>query len=248
MKICSLGIAGSAVAALLGTAPAHAQLPEPAYTATIEGESVVLTLEQATVGLGPSRTLLISDDRSGAALAPLPLGFTLNGQYGDIGYAISSDQRTLTLTPDLTTLRRPTAQEIASPLEEQAALDDLASGLTRNTFVGMAVGTVVGALVGGAIGVASCVVVGPGCLATLPAAVTAFAAGGGLAGTIAGGGATLATGVWKYVTTRNSPPGQSTYAHDPNDPNSTGVPDAHLRLPTGSASGLKSGSSGGSSH
>ncbi|MFE3229426.1 hypothetical protein [Nocardia sp. NPDC059228] len=250
MKIGPLGLAGTAVASLVltSTATAHAQPTEPTYNATIADGAVIFTVDQATITLGHDRTLQISD-RSGTPLAALPLEFLLDDQHGELGYTLSTDARTVTLTPDLASLRPATATEIASPLEEQHALDDLASGLTRNTLAGLVIGTVAGALVGGAIGLASCVVVGPGCLATVPAAVTAFAAGGGITGTILGGGTAAASGLWKYITTRNAAPGQSPYANgDLNDPNGTGIPDAHLRLPSGSASGLKSGSSGGSSH
>ncbi|RMI28176.1 hypothetical protein [Nocardia stercoris] len=250
MKIGSLGLAGAAAASLVLAAAttADAQPADPAYHATLTGGAVVLTVDRATIAAGPDRTLQISD-LSGARLAALPLGFLLDDQRGDLGYSLSDDARTVTLTPDLTSLRPATATEIASPLEEQRALDDLASGLTRNTLAGLVIGTVAGALVGGAVGLASCLVVGPGCLATVPAAVAAFASGGGITGTIAGGGTGAVGGLWKYLTIRNVDPGRSPdTGGDLNDPDGTGIPDAHLRLPSGSAAGLKSGSSAGSAH
>ncbi|WP_435590118.1 hypothetical protein [Nocardia sp. bgisy118] len=232
----------------MASSVARAQPAEPTYNATIVDGSVVMTVDQATIGVSDDRSLQISD-RTGAMLTALPLGFVLDGQQGDIRYVISDDAHTVRLTPDLRTLRPPATEAIASPMEEQLALDELASNLTRNTVIGTVVGSVIGALVGGAVGLASCAVVGPGCIATVPVAMAAFAAGGGVAGTLVAGGAALASGLWKYITTRNAPPGQSPYAHDDGllDLDGTGVPDARPQLPTGSASGIRAGSSGGSS-
>ncbi|MFJ9371234.1 hypothetical protein ACIRRA_43475 [Nocardia sp. NPDC101769] len=250
VKFGAFFLAGPLVTSLvLVDVTAEAQAPAPSYTATVTDGSVVMTVDQATIGVTDDRSLQISD-RAGALLTTLPLGFVLEGRQGDIRYAISDDAHTVRLTPDMATLRSPVAAtDIASPLEEQLALDELATSLTRNTLLGTLAGSAIGALVGAAIGVASCLVVGPGCIATIPAAVVAFAAGGGVAGTLVAGGATLASGLWKYITTRNSPPGQSPYANSDGqqNPDGTGVPDANLRLPSGSAGGIRPGSSGGSS-
>jgi hypothetical protein len=90
--------------------------------------------------------------------------------------------------------------------------------------------------------------VGPGCLATIPAAVLAFAGAGGVAGTVLVGGGALAAGLWNYLTVLQAPPGQSSYAGQGGmlDPNGTGAPDAQLQLPSGSANGLGAGSASGS--
>ncbi|WP_157128940.1 hypothetical protein [Nocardia amamiensis] len=234
----------------VASAPASADvetLPSDRYRVDVMGQSVVTTLDGATFALAPDRQSVSVLDLDGQLLTTLPLALTIDGARHEIAQQITSAGRILTLTPDLASPRHR-AQPAASPLEEQLALNDLSNNLTRGTLVGTVVGLAVGAVVGAVLGLGSCLVVGPGCLATAPAVIMALAAGGGLAGTLLGGGIGLADGLWKYLTTRQAPPGMSPYANQDDllDPNGTGVPDAELRLPSGSAGGLRSGSFSGS--
>ncbi|MFF0453522.1 hypothetical protein [Nocardia africana] len=87
---------------------------------------------------------------------------------------IDDGGRTLTMTPDIAP--RPAA----SAMENQLALNDFATVMSRGPVIGTVVGTVLGALVGAAVGASTCLVVGPGCLATIPADVLAFAGAGGV--------------------------------------------------------------------
>ncbi|MEV0708164.1 hypothetical protein [Nocardia aurea] len=213
----------------------------PSYRAGVVDGMVVAAVDAATFVPAPDNETLDVVDPAGSRLLRLPLHYTLDDQRFPIRYRLSGDAHAVTLAPGLD------ARPIASPMEHQLALNDLATNLTVGTLVGTVAGAVLGALVGAAIGLGSCLVVGPGCLATTPAAIAAFAAGGGVLGTVAVGGAGMADGLWKYLTTLNSAPGQSQYAGRDGilDPSGTGVPDANLRLPSGSAGGLKAGSSGG---
>ncbi|MGK8555437.1 hypothetical protein [Nocardia gipuzkoensis] len=230
----------------VASAPASAE-PSDSYRVDVIGRSVVTTLDGATFALAPDRQSVSILDLDGEWLITLPLALTIDGERHEITQQITGAGRTLTLTPDLAS-HRDRAQPVASPLEEQLALNDLSNNLTRGTLVGTVVGLAVGAVVGAVLGLGSCLVVGPGCLATAPAVIMALAAGGGLVGTLFGGGIGLADGLWKYLTTRQAPPGTSPYANQDDllDPNGTGVPDAELRLPSGSAGGLRSGSFSGS--
>ncbi|WP_157534948.1 hypothetical protein [Nocardia inohanensis] len=235
----------AAGAVTVAAAPAGADTaPEAAYRAGVVGESVVATLEEATFALAPDARSVLVRDSAGQQVMALPLAFELDGTPHPIAHRIVDAGRTLVLTPDLG------LKPVASPMENQLALNDFASNMSKGPLIGTIAGTVIGALVGAAIGLGSCLLVGPGCLATTPAAIAAFAGAGGLAGTLVAGGAALADGAWKYLTTLQAAPGASAYAQQDGllDPNGTGVPDANLRLPSGSASGLKAGSSGGSSH
>ncbi|MEV4155615.1 hypothetical protein AB0J48_21570 [Nocardia salmonicida] len=236
-----LAVALATGLALPAAAPATAApQPAPTYRAGVVDGMVVATVEDATIVAAPGNDALSVIDSTGAQLLQLPLQYTLDDQRFPIRYQLADDGHAVTLAPG------SDARPIASPMEHQLALNDLASNLTVGTLVGTVAGTVLGALVGAAIGLGSCLVVGPGCLATTPAAIAAFAAGGGVLGTVVVGGGLAADGLWKYFTTINSAPGQSPYAGRDGtlDPAGTGVPDANLRLPSGSASGLKAGSSG----
>ncbi|MEC3916801.1 hypothetical protein [Nocardia sp. CDC160] len=212
------------------------------YHAGVQGDSVVTMLDGATFALAPDAGSVIIRAVDGAQLDTLPLAYEIDGVRHPILQRISADGRTLALTPD--TGVRP----VASPLENQMALTEFASHMSTGTLVGTIGGFVVGALVGAVVGLGSCLIVGPGCLATTPAAIAAFASAGGLVGTLALGGAALVDGVWKYVRTLQAAPGESAYADHGGllDPNGTGVPDAIPRLPSIPLKPLMSGSSSGS--
>ncbi|MEU1953499.1 hypothetical protein [Nocardia rhamnosiphila] len=235
-----------AIGALTVTAlPAHSQpVTAPEFRTTVTGGSVVTQLTGATFAVGSDgRTVHILDPQ-GQLLTALPLTFQVNDQQFPIGQRISADGRTLTLDPDITAVHQARPAPVASPMENQLALNQLSGDLGRNLGVGGFAGTVIGAAVGAVLGLGSCLVLGPACLAT----IGAFAGAGGVAGLLIGGGAAVADAGWKYLLTIQAPPGQSPYAGQDGllDENGTGVPDANLRLPSGSADGFKSGSSAGS--
>ncbi len=237
----------AAMCACAVTVTAAAANAEPAevvqYRASVVADSVVTTLDHATFALEPGGRAVAVHAADGQQLLELPLAFLLDGQLRTIQQSITGDGRTLILTPD------NGIRPVASPMEDQLALNDLATNMSTGPLVGGLVGAVVGALVGAVIGLGSCLVVGPACLATAPAAIGAFAGGGGLLGTLLVGGAAMADGLWKYVTTLQAAPGESAYATKDGilDPNGTGVPDANLRLPKGVlGSGSSSGSASGS--
>ncbi|MCU1640477.1 MAG: hypothetical protein JWN03_752 [Nocardia sp.] len=233
----------AAGAMTIAAVPAHAA-PDAQYRAGLVGDSVVTVLDNATFTVGPDSQSVSVRDIDGRDILTLPLTFELDGARHPILQQISDDGRTLALTPD--TGLRP----VASPMENQRALDEFAANMSTGTLVGTIGGFVVGALVGAAIGLGSCLVVGPGCLATTPAAIMAFAGGGMLVGTMGLGGAALVNGLWKYLTTVQAAPGESSYADKDGllDPNGTGVPNANLRIPPLPLKPLITGSASGSGH
>ncbi|WP_431969621.1 hypothetical protein [Nocardia sp. bgisy134] len=237
------------VASGIAAPPALAEAPAPPsvqYRIEVVGDRVMTTVDNAHFAVAESRHQIELRDSAGRVLESLPMAYSIDGVVHPLAESISDDARTLTLRPDVSQVERA-PRTVASPLEEQRALTELSNSLTRGPLLGTVVGTVVGAVVGAAIGAASCLVVGPACLATVPAAALAFAAAGGVAGTLVGGGVALADGLWKYLTTIQSPPGQSPYADSTvNTPDGVVIPDANLRLPSGSASGIRTGSSSGS--
>ncbi|MGW0248593.1 hypothetical protein ACWDYH_18360 [Nocardia goodfellowii] len=220
----------------------------PSFRTMVSGNSVVTYLEGATFDPDEDQRTVRIVDTHGRVLDSLPLTYQVNDHSFTINEQLSDDRRTLTLTPDLETVRRAGLEPVASPMENQLALNQLSADLLRNPGIGGLIGLAAGAAVGAALGLGSCLLVGPACLATVPAAIAAFAAAGGIAGTLIGGGTALADSGWKYLLTLQAAPGQSPYAGQDGmlAENGTGVPDANLRLPSGSANSLKTGSSSGS--
>ncbi|VFA96792.1 hypothetical protein [Nocardia cyriacigeorgica] len=243
--LAALVAAGTIVAA----GPAHAQpVPESTFRTEVLGGSVITSVENAEFALAPDGRSIGVTDGQGRVLAALPLSFHIGDRGFAIRHRISADQRALTLTPDAPSVRASAADLVAAPMEEQLALNRLAADLVRNMGIGSIAGMAIGLGIGAVIGFGSCLIVGPGCVATAPAALGAFAGIGAVTGTLLGGAAAVADAGWKYILTMRAEPGQSPYAgEDGLLDNGTGVPDANLRLPSGSANGFKSGSSGGSS-
>ncbi|MFE3026089.1 hypothetical protein [Nocardia tengchongensis] len=229
-----------AVTAVAATANADQPPSTPTLAAHVVGDSVVALADHALFAPGVDENTVEVRSLDGQPILALPADFLLDGQHHPIHYRIMAAGHALTLTPD--TGLRP----VASPMEDQLALNDFAADMSRVPLGGIA-GTLLGALVGVAIGLGSCLVVGPACLVTAPAAIGAFAGAGGVLGTLVAGGAALTDGLWKYLTTVQAAPGQSAYGGQGGvlDPNGTGVPDSVLRMPP-----MGSGSAGGtgSSH
>ncbi|MET8878398.1 hypothetical protein [Nocardia sp. NPDC004604] len=241
LSVASLTIC--AVAAGTGTAPAEPDpsAVEPTIAARVVGDSVLAVLDHALfTGTADGQGVEIHA-LDGQSVLSLPTGYLLDGVLHPMRYQVTDFGRALTLTPD--TGLKP----VASPMEEQLAVNDFAANMAK-VPLGSIAGALLGAAVGAVIGLGSCLVVGPACVATAPAAIGAFAGAGGLLGTLVAGGAALADGVWRYISTVNAAPGESMYAHQGGvlDPNGTGVPDAVLRMPP-MASGSSAGGSGSSS-
>lgn len=226
-----------AVATGSGTAMAEPPAPEPTLAASVVGDSVLAVLDHALFAATADGRSVEIRTLDGQPVLSLPAGLLLDGVSHPMHYRIMDAGRALTLTPDLG------LKPVASPMEEQLAVNDFAANMTKIPL-GSIAGAFLGAAVGAVIGLGSCLIVGPACLATAPAAIGAFAGMGGLLGTLTAGGAALVDGVWRYLSTVNAAPGESMYAHQGGvlDPNGTGVPDAVLRMPPSLGSGSSSGS------
>ncbi|MFF0488884.1 hypothetical protein ACWDSJ_13125 [Nocardia sp. NPDC003482] len=145
-------------------------------------------------------------DAEGKTLVTLPLTYSFAGQQVQVKPEIKGEGKELQLTPDKTIApvadqhqvevqtvgrdgSRVALKDVASPIENQRAMNDFASKFGIATAVGGFVGTAIGAVVGCVFGLP---LFGVGCLAGLP-----LGAGiGGILGTVAVGGPTLiATGI-----------------------------------------------------
>ncbi|MET8878092.1 hypothetical protein [Nocardia sp. NPDC004604] len=193
--------------------------PEVSYrTQLTTDQSVVTILENGTFALSDDGSAVSIFNNAGRVLDSLPLRVRIDDQTLPVRHQIAPDGHTLTLTPDVAAIRRDELKPVASPVENQLAMNDLINAVSIGTSVGSLLGTAVGAVLGVGVGVAlagaSCLVLSLGCVvAVLP--IVALAGGvGGMAGLVVGGGPTAAIAVYQYLTTLNAPPGTSKYAPD----------------------------------
>ncbi|MEU1550965.1 hypothetical protein [Nocardia sp. NPDC005745] len=232
MRVIRGGLGTVALAAaVLATIPAPSHATPDAtvrYGVAILDGAVVLSLRAGSVAPAAGGHGVDVFDSGGMRLETLPTAYTRDGVSYPVATRVGDDGRSLTLKP-VETDPRP----VAGALENQLALGDFATAMSVGPTVGLIAGTVLGAVIGAAVGASTCLVVGPGCVATLPAAIGAFAGAGGVVGGVVGGTAGLLAGGWKYLTTLQAAPGTSPYANSDGlqDPNGAGVPNSPLRLP-----------------
>lgn len=194
---------------------AHAAEPV-SYHASIEDGSVVTRLGNGAFALDDTAGVVAIQDSVGEKVDSLPLNYSLDGQRLALRHEISADGRTLTLTPETSGLDRTALKPVASPLENQLAMNDLINAVSISTSLGTLVGTAVGALAGIGVGLvlsgASCAVLSVGCVVAVLPIVSLTAGVGGIAGLIIAGGPVSAAAAFEYVTTLNAPPGATKYA------------------------------------
>ncbi|MGW4771867.1 hypothetical protein ACWEO2_27990 [Nocardia sp. NPDC004278] len=212
-------VAGVVLTAATATAAPTDVSPEVSYRSQLTtDQSVVTILENGTFALSDDGSAVSIFNNAGRVLDSLPLRVRIDDQTLPVRHQIAPDGHTLTLTPDVAAIRRDELKPVASPVENQLAMNDLINAVSIGTSVGSLLGTAVGAVLGVGVGVAlagaSCLVLSLGCVvAVLP--IVALAGGvGGMAGLVVGGGPTAAIAVYQYLTTLNAPPGTSKYAPD----------------------------------
>lgn len=222
MKFHALALtAFSAAASVTISAATAAAAPDttaaaPSYHASVVGDSVVTTLQDGTFGLAADQRSVAVHDVAGQVLDTLPLTAEVDGRQVPIRPEISADARTLTLIPDISGLDRTSVRPVASPLENQLAMNDLINAVSISTSVGSLIGTAIGAVAGVGIGFAlagaSCLVLSIGCVVAVLPIVTLVGAAGGLAGLVLAGGPGAAVAAYNYFTTLNAAPGASQYS------------------------------------
>ncbi|NNH69268.1 hypothetical protein HLB23_05180 [Nocardia uniformis] len=223
MKIRRAGMVAAVAAASITIAAATANAdpeqpvsPQVSYQATLSDGAVVVGLEHGTFTRA-EETIRIRD-AAGTVLDTLPLSYVIDEQQLSIREQISDDGRTLRLTPDLTAVDRTALRPVASPLENQLAMNDLINSVSIGTSVGSLIGTAIGATLGIGVGFAlagaSCLVLSLGCVVAVLPIVTLVAGAGGLAGLVIAGAPNAAFAIYRYVTTLNAAPGESIYAPD----------------------------------
>ncbi|WP_063044326.1 hypothetical protein [Nocardia pseudovaccinii] len=208
----------AAVATGMATASAEPEptAPPVTYRANVVDKSVIATLEGGVFTLAKDTLSVSVLDSLGHVLDAMPLSYRIDGQTLPIRSEISSDGRTLTLTPDTDGIRRDALQPVASPLENQLAMNDLINSVSIGTSLGSLVGTAIGAIAGIGVGFviagAACAVIALACVVTVLPIVALVGAVGGLAGAVLAGGPTAAYALYEYVTAMRAEPGQTKYA------------------------------------
>ncbi|MGK8521968.1 ammonium transporter [Nocardia asteroides] len=177
--------------------PAPAPVPDIGYEAQLVGNTIVTTLTAGTFEVRAGAVDV--KDAAGNVAATLPLAFRQDGLEYPMPHLVRDAGRVLELTVVKDAARaRPAATPVASPFENQRAMDAFLSQFSIATAIGGFIGTVVGALVGltGIIG-------GPIGIGT----VLAGAGIGGIIGTIVVGGPALIIAGIDLISTLAAPPG-----------------------------------------
>ncbi|QIS17572.1 ammonium transporter [Nocardia terpenica] len=183
-----------------GTVHADPAAPQARYQARLVGNTIETTLEGGSFRVaGDDRTVDITD-ATGTTLVTLPLSFRQDGLEYPLPHRITDSARVLDLTvvKDTAAAYPAPATPVASPLENQRAMDAFASQFGIATAIGGFLGTALGALVG-----LTGIVAGPGVIAS----VIAGAAVGGIIGTLVVGGPALIIAGVDLINTLTAPPG-----------------------------------------
>lgn len=217
--VAAIAAAGVTVAAATANAaPEPPVSPQVSYRATLSEGTVVVDLEHGTFIRAQDSASVGIRDAAGTVLDTLPLTYALDEQQLPIREQISADGRTLRLTPDLSAVDRTALRPVASPLENQLAMNDLINSVSIGTSIGSLIGTAIGATLGIGLGLAlagaSCVVLSLVCVVAVLPIVSLAAGVGGIAGLVVAGAPNAAIAIYRYITTLNAAPGTSIYAPD----------------------------------
>ncbi len=208
----------------IGMTSAHADAdPAPAQpaginysTKLVDGKTVVSTVRNGSFELteqegatpeDPKTTLVNVKDIAGATVIQFPLSFTLAGVEVPVKPELKDDGKVLELTPEkpaAQVVAQPVAvKPIASPTENQKAMNNFSSQFGMATAIGSFVGMAAGAAIGCLVTVVA------GCIPGL----VAGAGIGGILGTIGvGGPALLAAGI-ELVQVMQAPDGTTKWAN-----------------------------------
>ncbi|MET9492457.1 hypothetical protein [Nocardia sp. NPDC006630] len=185
------------------------------YRVVVDGTDVVATVESGSFADAGDGQAVVLRDSAAASVETVPLFYSLDGSRHPIRHHISDDGRIVRLTPDTTGVDRGALQPVASPMENQLAMNDLINSVSIGTSIGSLIGTVVGAVAGIGVGFAlagaSCLVLSLGCVVAVLPIVALTAGVGGIAGLALGGAPTAAYSLFEYVRTLQAPAGTSKY-------------------------------------
>jgi len=200
------------------------QMVEKTVVTTLQGGTFAISEEEvqpiaAEPGAAPEKEKFVQvKDKTGAVVVSWPVDLSVEGTEIPVKTVLKNDDTVLELTPEKTDVQpqQPvqavnlTAKPIASPAENQMAMNEFATQFSIATAVGGFVGTAAGVVVGGLVGcILGLPLLAVGCI---PAAI-AGAGIGGILGTIALGGPALGIAAMDLVQTLQAEPGQSKWAN-----------------------------------
>ncbi|MEU1985093.1 hypothetical protein [Nocardia sp. NPDC019395] len=200
------------------------QLLEKTVVTTLQGGTFAIAEEEvapisAEPGAVPEKEQFVQvKDKSGAVVMSWPVALGVEGTEIPVKPVLKHDDTVLELTPEKTDVRTAqpvqavnlTAKPIASPIENQMAMNEFSTQFSIATAVGGFVGTAAGVVVGGVVGcILGLPLLAVGCI---PAAI-AGAGIGGILGTIAVGGPAVGIAAMDLVQTLQAAPGQSKWAN-----------------------------------
>lgn len=208
-----------ALTAGLGTAHAEPAAPtDPGikYSLKVVEQTVVASLRGARFALSeldgatpdaPKTQVADIKDENGATVVSMPLDYRIGDVRVPVTAVMKNDDTVLEITPTkpegVQIPTQPVAvKPIASPTEDQKALNDFSGKLS----VAGQVGVLVGGIVGFVIGCAASIMVG-----CLPGGVAGVPAGGVIGGLLAGGPTLIAAGI-DLLNTWQAAPGTSKWA------------------------------------
>ncbi|MEC3958533.1 hypothetical protein VMT65_36245 [Nocardia sp. CDC153] len=193
-------------------------------TKLADGNKIVTTLKNGTFELAqqdgatpedPKQTLVNVKDQQGAVLLSFPLKYSVSGKDIAVKSELKDDGKVLEVVPEkpadfqpgtepVVAQVQPAGQlkDIASDAENQKAMNDFSTKFSLAIGIGSFVGTALGAIIGCVVTfVAGCV---PG--------LVAGAGIGGILGTIAAGGPTLAAAGFDLINTLQAPAGTTRWS------------------------------------
>ncbi|RBO86857.1 hypothetical protein [Nocardia puris] len=196
------------VAVAVGASTANAQpvaapVPDIGYEAKLVGDTIVTTLTHGTFALAGNSVDI--KDTTGRTVLTLPLSLRQDGLEYPMPHTVRDDGRVLELTAvkNVAAARPAAVLPVASPAENQQAMDAFLAQFGIATAIGSFVGLIIGGLVG-LVGIA----LGP----TVIASVIAGASLGAIIGTIVVGGPTLVIAGIDLINTLAAPPGTTKWA------------------------------------
>ncbi|WP_194819916.1 hypothetical protein [Nocardia sp. XZ_19_385] len=183
------------------------QVVDKIVVAKLRGAKFVLSEQDGTLPDAPKTLVADIKDDSGATMLSMPLDYRIGDVRVPVQAVTKQDDTVLEITPTkpegVQIPTQPLALEsIASPAEDQRALNEFSGRLS--------VASQVGALVGGIIGfVVGCVLSIPiGCI---PGGIAGVTGGGIIGGLVAGGPTLIAAGI-DLLNTWQAAPGTSKWA------------------------------------
>ncbi|MBF6171610.1 ammonium transporter [Nocardia blacklockiae] len=192
-------IVGVAVGA--GTAHANPAAPEVRYETALVGNTVRTTLQGGFFEVSADERTVDVKSAVGDTLVTLPLSVRQDGleyplphRVGDAGQVLE-----LTAVKDVAAARPAPVTPVASPAENQWAMEAFGSQFGIATAIGGFIGTAIGAAIGLVVGLASPIFE--------PATIITGAAIGGIIGTLVAGGPALVIAGIDLMNTLSAPPG-----------------------------------------